>query len=667
MPDPARRQPVYLGDHRALTRTVHGHAIFVDTRDLQSGPRLLLDGTASPAAAAGVREAVRPGDLVLELGSGFGELTLLAGELVGDGGRVVAIEPDETRAQLLAEGLVANDLDGRARVETGPLAGAVTLDAYAAAAGIQPDVIVLAPGTDAHRALAGAAQVLAAAPPTLRVVVGSTPNGEAALLAAAGLVPLAAAPDATLYGAPGSLGAGAARHTAPALPAGAPASAGATPPAVRPGPSGLRIAEPAVTPVPPAAAASPAEAKTTTVVAFADELLADPLIAGHFVSAYRGQSATLVVVGPGWEQDDLDARLAPVAAAAGLPGNGLELMGICAPFGSGIDEELAKLADVVLTREPLPPAFRFVMRVEPSTGAPPPPAAPAPGGGVPAGWLAADEPDGPPLPLFEERPGFQRSRLCTQEQFDEPEYARWVAEFKQTPRLHRKQWEYVYICRALEERGMLQPGRRGIGFGVGSEPLPALFAKYGADVIASDLDLASATEQGWLNGNQHAAGLEALNKLGICPADEFAKRVSFRVEDMNDISHDLDGQLDFTWSSCCFEHLGGIEQGLRFVEESIRLLKPGGVAVHTTEFNLSSNHQTVTSGGVVIFRRRDIDRLAQRLTRAGHRICLDYSEGDGPADRHVDLPPYAASPHLRLLLMGFVSTSIGLIVQKGEA
>ena len=89
--------------------------------------------------------------------------------------------------------------------------------------------------------------------------------------------------------------------------------------------------------------------------------------------------------------------------------------------------------------------------------------------------------------------------------------------------------------------------------------------------------------------------------------------------------------------------------------------------MHTTEFNLSSNDDTLFEGGCVIFRRRDIDRLAQRVTADGHRICLDYTEGTLPGDLHVDVPPYTQSPHLRLLLQGFVSTSIGLVVQKAPA
>lgn len=46
-------------------------------------------------------------------------------------------------------------------------------------------------------------------------------------------------------------------------------------------------------------------------------------------------------------------------------------------------------------------------------------------------------------------------------------------------RLNRKIWEWCYVAEALSERGMLLPGRRGLGFAVGQEPLVALFASAG--------------------------------------------------------------------------------------------------------------------------------------------------------------------------------------------
>ncbi|MFI4923844.1 MAG: hypothetical protein ACHQJ7_01755, partial [Vicinamibacteria bacterium] len=36
-------------------------------------------------------------------------------------------------------------------------------------------------------------------------------------------------------------------------------------------------------------------------------------------------------------------------------------------------------------------------------------------------------------------------QLCTEAQFREPDYARWCEAIGEAPRLHRKQWEFVYI------------------------------------------------------------------------------------------------------------------------------------------------------------------------------------------------------------------------------
>ena len=38
-----------------------------------------------------------------------------------------------------------------------------------------------------------------------------------------------------------------------------------------------------------------------------------------------------------------------------------------------------------------------------------------------------------------------------------------------------------------------------------------------------------------------------------------------------------------------------------FIEGAMNLLKPGGIAVHTTEYNVSSNEETIMEGNDVIF------------------------------------------------------------------
>lgn len=229
--------------------------------------------------------------------------------------------------------------------------------------------------------------------------------------------------------------------------------------------------------------------------------------------------------------------------------------------------------------------------------------------------------------------------------------------------LHRKVWEYCFIAQALYERDMLRAGRRGLGFAVGQERLPSLFASYGCEIVATDLAAKEAAESSWIETDQHATSLEVLNLRGICPDELFRDRVSLRYVNMKSIPDDL-RDFDFVWSTCALEHLGTLRLGEQFVYESLRCVKPGGIAVHTTELNCSSNLFTKREGTCVIYRERDIKRIASRLKRLGCEIDLDFSEGNLPADHHVDKPPYDHEVHLKLELEGFVVTSFGLIIQK---
>lgn len=260
------------------------------------------------------------------------------------------------------------------------------------------------------------------------------------------------------------------------------------------------------------------------------------------------------------------------------------------------------------------------------------------------------------------------SELCKAAHFSEPWYQRWCAAIREDPRMHRKQWEYAYILQALFERGCIKSGNKGLGFAVGTEPLPALMATFGCDILATDLDYDAGLTLGWDSGDQLCRGVDSLNERGICPPAVFREKVTYQSVDMNTIPSTLRG-FDFNWSSCSFEHLGSIEAGIAFLRNQLDTLKPGGLAVHTTEFNLSSEKETVElDPNTVIFRRSDLTAFADWLAREGHEIeQFDFSVGTQPEDFHVDLPPYASAPHIRLLLHGYVATSVGLIIRKGGA
>lgn len=260
------------------------------------------------------------------------------------------------------------------------------------------------------------------------------------------------------------------------------------------------------------------------------------------------------------------------------------------------------------------------------------------------------------------------SQLATQRQCDSPLFDFWCDQMGVDAgrRYDRKVWEWVYTLQVLETHGLLRPGTRGLGFGVGREPLAALMAKRGCDVVATDLPAAADDAAEWSGSGQHAAQLADLNPDDLCPPDVFAQRVRFRPMDMRRVDPSLRG-FDFVWSSCALEHLGTLQRGVEFIRASLDTLRPGGVAVHTTEYNAGSNSLTLPAGSVVLYRRRDIVRLADDLRRDGHAIELNLSMGSDPIDRFVDTPPYHRGPnHLKLVVGTFVATSLGLTIRKAQ-
>lgn len=260
-----------------------------------------------------------------------------------------------------------------------------------------------------------------------------------------------------------------------------------------------------------------------------------------------------------------------------------------------------------------------------------------------------------------------KSCICTQKQLESPIFQSWCEKIHERKNhMHRKIWEWCFVSQALYERGMLCADRKGLGFAVGREPLVALFAGFGCKLTATDQDEQSAQKKdaNWLASGEYAVNTEVLNEREICDPEVFKNNVSFRPVDMNAIPAELRG-FDFCWSSCAFEHLGSIELGKQFIYNMLHCLKPGGIAVHTTEYNVTSNTATMDYAPSVFFRRADFEEMAGQLQSMGCSLDIDFTLGNDPADVFVDTLPYQHDPHLKFFFNGYVSTSIGLIIQKG--
>ena len=251
------------------------------------------------------------------------------------------------------------------------------------------------------------------------------------------------------------------------------------------------------------------------------------------------------------------------------------------------------------------------------------------------------------------------SQSCTASQFVEPDYLRLADEIQQTPRLHRKQWEYIYILRALEQLGLMHAGATGLGFGCGKEPLAVVMAKHGLQVTVTDIPPFDSSDSHW---GSH--GVMDLFYGGICSEEVYRRQVGFRHVNMNEIPDDL-GLYDFVWSCCALEHLGSLKAGTDFILNSTKCLKPGGFGIHTTEFNTSSDGDTLESPGLSLYRRSDLLDLQDQLVGLGCSVLpFNLFTGNLPEDKYVDLPPYEQRIHLKLQVESYDITSVGLVVQK---
>jgi hypothetical protein len=250
-------------------------------------------------------------------------------------------------------------------------------------------------------------------------------------------------------------------------------------------------------------------------------------------------------------------------------------------------------------------------------------------------------------------------------------YKKWAAELKQD-KDHldghmlraNKFWQNAVICQALYKHKKLKPGLKGIGFGVGQERLPAVFAKHQAEVLATDQDYTTDQASKW-SEHELATGLKSLNKIAICPPEVFTERVSYRSVDMTHIPKDLNDTYDFLWSNCSLGHLGSITAGLNFIIQSLDCLKPGGVAVHTTEVNTISDTSTVSAGNTVIFRLQDTYRLTRLLINQGYKCSLlKFDLGNTEDDFRISWWPKFGNDYSKIQVGGFVSTQVVLIITK---
>lgn len=98
----------YLGENTALCRVLGRYKAYVDTTDIGLCSHLMLDGYWEMWVTEALRDLVRPGMVVADIGANVGYFTLLMAEQVGSSGRVHAFEPNPRLAGLVDKSLMVN-------------------------------------------------------------------------------------------------------------------------------------------------------------------------------------------------------------------------------------------------------------------------------------------------------------------------------------------------------------------------------------------------------------------------------------------------------------------------------------------------------------------------------------------------------------------------------
>lgn len=256
------------------------------------------------------------------------------------------------------------------------------------------------------------------------------------------------------------------------------------------------------------------------------------------------------------------------------------------------------------------------------------------------------------------------SRPARYRDIQSPWLAYWAGQLDEPVRPHRKLWEFVAILQTLYEQGVLEPGARGLGFGTADEPLPSYLAGLGLSLVATDLP--GETER------------DRLFNPKFVDSAAFDERVEISNLDLRRLDDPTLRGFDFCWSSGVLNNFHALDEAADAVIGAMDVLRPGGVAVHTTDFAFAEDMPFSPKGGLA-FPRRFFERLADQLNGRKHEVAaLDFGLGDHPLDGYIDLEPFEVDgadvwrelwqgglngPHLKICLDGILKTSFVFAVR----
>ncbi|HEY9645739.1 MAG TPA: methyltransferase domain-containing protein, partial [Chroococcidiopsis sp.] len=218
----------------------------------------------------------------------------------------------------------------------------------------------------------------------------------------------------------------------------------------------------------------------------------------------------------------------------------------------------------------------------------------------------------------------------------------------------RKAWEFIHVYYGLQELGLLNGQSRALGLGVGHEPLVFALSNVCGAVVATDL---------YESQNWSTAAMKTNEVYDKSPFPFERDRLTVQHMDMTQIDFP-DNSFDFIWSCCAIEHVNSFKDLHKVYEEIHRVLKPGGVAALTTEYNPTDLHSYEPN--MLFTDRYWIDRwfTGENPLVQGFELLdpIDYSIA--PLPENEPLPRNTSRHVVQAYVKDIILSSIAFFIRK---
>jgi SAM-dependent methyltransferase len=253
--------------------------------------------------------------------------------------------------------------------------------------------------------------------------------------------------------------------------------------------------------------------------------------------------------------------------------------------------------------------------------------------------------------------------VISQEQVLSPDFHYWISQLRLPLLINRKYWEYFVLLHQSFLAGLFErSSSHVIGFGVGNEPIPAYFASQEVRVTATDY-IEGPSADAWSATNQ-LLKIDNLVRPEICSVEMFNTFTTVESVDMNSIPSRFDNMFDLCYSLCSLGHIGGFSNSRKFILESLNVLKPGGIAIHTFEMDLGTSER-YEQPNHTIFLKEDVISVIKEVKSLGFEVRKYVLEqGGGYLENYLDQYPFGSSPHLFLDLNGRRCLPTVLVIKK---